>query len=67
MSNKLKKEVKNKHVSVEGAFMTQNMITPVHTKLDVIITNDSIGKSISINNGDMQFTIPFEPIEQYLK
>ena len=34
---------------------------------DCIITNDEIGKTLSINDGNMQFTIPFEPIERYLK
>lgn len=67
MSNRLKKEIINKHVTIDGAFMDKNMIAPMHTKLDVLITNDSRGKTLSINNDDIQFTIPFEPIEQYLK
>ena len=33
-----------------------------------IITNDDHGKSLSINDGkNVQFTIPFKPIEKYLK
>lgn len=36
-------------------------------KLTVIISNDSIGKTISIKDGKTQFTIPFEPLEKYLK
>lgn len=67
MSNKLKREIKNKHISVDGAFMTSSMASPTPTNLEVIVSNDSIGKTISINNGEMQFTIPFEPIEKYLK
>lgn len=67
MSNKLKKEIKNKHIEVDGAFMTQRMLKPIPAKLEVIITNDNIGKTISINNGDIQFTIPFEPLEEFLK
>lgn len=35
--------------------------------LECIITNDKNGKTLSINNGKMQFTIPFEPIEKFLK
>ena len=34
---------------------------------DCIITNDEIGKTLSINDGNVQFTIPFEPIERFLK
>lgn len=34
---------------------------------DCIITNDEIGKTLSINDGNVQFTIPFEPLERYLK
>ena len=37
------------------------------TSLDCIVTNDKHGKTLSINNGKIQFTIPFEPIEKYLK
>lgn len=66
MSNKLKKEIKNKHIKVDGLFMTQRMIAPIPVNFEVIVTNDSTGKTLSINNGDIQFTIPFEPIESYL-
>ena len=34
--------------------------------LNVMITNDRLGKTISINNGIIQFTIPFEPLEPFL-
>lgn len=66
MSNKFEREIKNKHILVDGAFMTSGMASPTSTTFEVIVSNDSIGKTISINNGEMQFTIPFEPIEQYL-
>ena len=36
-------------------------------RVKCIITNDEKGKTISINNGVLQFTIPFETIERYLK
>lgn len=36
-------------------------------KFNVLISNDDIGKTISINDGETQFTIPFEPLEKYLK
>lgn len=35
--------------------------------LVVRISNDNIGKTISITNGIIQFTIPFEPLEPHLK
>ena len=35
--------------------------------LNCIITNNELGKTLSINNGFIQFSIPFEAIEQYLK
>ena len=44
--------------------------TMVETKakpLAVRISNGNIGKTISITNGIIQFTIPFEPLEPYLK
>ena len=58
---------KNKEVSVKG--MEYNDLTRrlSVTKLRVIVTNDEKGKSISIDNGAIQFSIPFEPIEEYLK
>lgn len=31
--------------------------------LNVQITNDSVGKTLSIDNGIMMFSVPFEPIE----
>ncbi len=35
--------------------------------LQVRISNDNLGKSISITNGIIQFTIPFEPLEGHLR
>ena len=32
-----------------------------------LISNDEHGKTLSITNGQIQFTIPFEPIEEYLR
>ena len=36
-------------------------------KLEVFVSNDEKGKTLSINNGQIMFSIPFAPIEQYLK
>lgn len=63
----MKKTIKNKHVSVVGNVTGKNMPVLCPAKLECIITNDEIGKTLSINNGEIQFTIPFEPIERYLK
>lgn len=44
--------------------------TMIETKvktLQVRISNDHQGKTISITNGIIQFTIPFEPLESHLK
>lgn len=36
-------------------------------ELTVRISNDSRGKTLSIDNGEIQFTVPFEPIEKAMK
>ena len=61
----MKKPIKNKLVSVVGLITTPKIVIP--GALDVIITNDEKGKTISVGNGTTQFTIPFEPIARYLK
>ena len=66
MSNKLKKSIKNKWVEVEGIHQTPNgnIIT---TTLNCIITNDEVGKTLSIVTQHGMFTFAFERIEKYLK
>lgn len=64
MSNKLKKEIKNLNITVDGGVSDGTNFIP--RSLEVIVTNDSYGKSISIHDGERMFTIPFEPIEKYL-
>lgn len=61
-----KKKIKNLHVRVSGGFGSGSPFL-VPKMFDCIITNDEIGKTLSINDGNVQFTIPFEPIERYLK
>ena len=58
---------KNKEIAVRG--MEYNDVTQklVITKLRCICTNDEKGKSLSIDNGAIQFTIPFEPIAECFK
>ena len=59
---------KNKHLKVKGAVNhVLRAGIQANVPLDVIITNDEVGKTLSIDNGIVQFTIPFEPIEKYLK
>ena len=60
-------KVKNKHLKVKGGVTHKLVGGMKFEELNVIVTNDEIGKSISIGNGIVQFTIPFEPIEKYLK
>ena len=35
--------------------------------LECIVTNDHLGKTLSINDGHIQFTIPFEKLERWLR
>lgn len=63
----MKKAIKNKIVNVIG-MITQTGATPFRVReLTCIITNDERGKTLSVGDGTLQFTIPFEPIERYLK
>ena len=60
------KTIRNKRIAVCGITLWPNGdVLP--DELECIITNDEKGKTISINNGVLQFTIPFEPIARYLK
>ena len=65
MSNKLKKQIKNKWVRVKGLYQTAQG-TAIPTTVCCIITNDEIGKTLSVGNGQIFFIIPFEAIEKYL-
>ena len=60
------KPIRNKQITVIGITLWPNGDV-IPDELECIITNDEKGKTISINNGVLQFTIPFEPIEGYLK
>lgn len=62
-----KKKVKNLHVRVDGGVNVSGSPFMVPKTFDCTITNDEIGKTLSINDGNVQFIIPFEPIERYLK
>ena len=62
-----KKKIKNLHVRVSGGVNVSGSPFLVPKTFDCIITNDEIGKTLSICDGKTQFIIPFEPIERYLK
>lgn len=36
-------------------------------QFECIVTNDKRGKTLSINDGKVQYTIPFEPLQKYLR
>ncbi len=63
----MKKPIRNKHIRVSGGISVSGSAFLVPKMFDCIIINDEIGKTLSINDGNVQFTIPFEPIERYLK
>ena len=58
---------KNKEVNVAGIQYMDKLRAAIPTKFRCIITNDEVGKTLSIDNGEIQFTIPFEPIAKYLR
>ena len=66
VSNKLKKAIKNKWVSVKGVYQSANGVV-IPTMVNCIITNDENGKTLSIGTDQAMFSIHFEAIEQYLK
>lgn len=60
-------EIKNAKVTVTGFVYDDEKRTVEAQRLECIITNDRIGKTLSINDGKKQFTIPFEAVEKYLR
>ena len=59
---------KNKIVRVAGIRYNGNeKLKFEKINFETIITNDDHGKTLSINDGNVQFTIPFEPLQKYLK
>lgn len=57
---------KNKHFSMKGykQSVIKNEIRPV--LLGVIVTNDDLGKTISVNDGITQFTFPADEVAKWL-
>lgn len=58
---------KNKEIAVKG--LEYNGIAKTLTKktLYCICSNDENGKTLSIHNGTMQFSIPFEEVAECFK
>jgi len=58
---------KNKHFSLKG--FKQNVIAnelqPI--MLDVIVTNDELGKTVSVNDGVVQFSFVADEVAKWLK
>lgn len=60
-------EIKNAKVTVTGFVYDDEARTGHAERLECIITNDRMAKTLSINDGKKQFTIPFEAVEKYLR
>ena len=55
---------KNKEIKVKG--IQNSPMGMTETQLHVLITNDSIGKTLRVDNGTIQFTLPMDDIVKYL-
>ena len=62
-----REEFKNAKVKVEGFVYDDETRLFSKKPLECIISNDRLGKTLSINDGKNQFTIPFEAVEKYLR
>lgn len=58
---------KNKEVNVKGLVYNDASQQIRSCNLRVICTNDEKGKTLSIDNGLLQFTIPMEAIAKYFE
>ena len=58
---------KNKAVMVRGTEYSDLTGELAVCTLRCICTNDEHGKTLSIDNGRIQFSIPFEKVEEYFK
>lgn len=59
------KELEMVVVNVKGLKIDEK--SAKRTKLRCMISNNKIGKTLSIDDGKTQFTIPFEAVEKYLR
>lgn len=58
---------KNKEVIVMGLVYDDVGRKFYRQKLRVICTNDDKGKTLSVDDGRIQMSIPFEQVEEYFK
>lgn len=58
---------KNKKISLKGIVYNGISETMSRSNLNVICTNDEQGKTLSIDTGLLQFTIPMEDIVKYFE
>lgn len=56
-----------KIIEVTGFESESENMTMQVKQLTCYVSNDKKGKTISISNGEKMFTIPFKPLEKYLK
>lgn len=52
---------------VEGIIYDDDRRVIKRTCMEVLISNDEHGKTLSINDGHIQYTVPAEQIAEYLK
>lgn len=56
---------KNKHIKLSGMkFDSRNGAK--RCCLEIIVTNDTIGKTVSVNDGEIQFTFPADEVANWL-
>lgn len=56
----------NKKIQVSGLVTDGESGAMVIQRFNVQMTRDSRGKTLSISDGKVQFTVPFEPIERVM-
>ena len=60
-------KTKYKEVNVKGVVRNEASGEARTCNLKVIYINDERGKFLSVGNGLLQFRIPIEPLEEYIK
>ena len=59
--------MKTQRIVVDGLIYDDDRRIIKKKEMEVLITNDEHGKTLSINDGHIQFTVPAEKIAEYLK
>jgi hypothetical protein len=59
--------IKNKEITVRGIVYLESLNKRRVQDLHVICTNDEKGKTLSVDNGTIQFSIPMDQIAEYFK